>query len=507
MKNLILTSTIIGLISLGTYSFGEANKKTDFGKISPKVKEALTSSSFTGSFIPILVRLSEKADLSRAQLLTSKEEKGQFVYETLTTVAKKSQAPLIKYLESQNISFDRFYISNLIVIKNGSQNLISELSKRSDIEYISSDASFRSVPEPISNRNPSKFLPTSLKGIEQSLKEIGADKVWTELKAKGQGIVIAGQDTGVQWDHPALKSKYRGFVNGKTNHNYNWFDAIKEKIDGGSSCGLDSKFPCDDNGHGTHTVGTMVGSAGDKQIGVAPDAQWIACKNMDNGHGRPSTYIKCFEFFLAPFPMNGDSFVDGRPEKAPHVINNSWGCPKTEKCNGDEMIDVLTSIKQAGIINVVSAGNDGSSCSTIKDQPATHSKLSLTVGAYNSKTGTIARFSSRGPSKFDNEIGPDVAAPGVSINSSIPKNKYSAAFSGTSMAGPHVVGQVALILSANKELIGNVDEVSNIIKETARKKTSSQSCGGTSGTERPNNTYGFGNIDALAAVKKAISLK
>jgi subtilisin family serine protease len=98
---------------------------------------------------------------------------------------------------------------------------------------------------------------------------------------------------------------------------------------------------------------------------------------------------------------------------------------------------------------------------------------------------------------------PNVAAPGVGVRSAIPNGGY-ASFSGTSMAGPHVAGLVALVISANPELAGQVEVIENIIEQTAVPKTTDQNCGGVPGSQVPNHTYGFGRVDALAAVELAL---
>jgi subtilisin family serine protease len=158
-------------------------------------------------------------------------------------------------------------------------------------------------------------------------------------------------------------------------------------------------------------------------------------------------------------------------------------------------------MKAAGILVVASAGNDGPDCGTIQDPPAWHSALTLSVGALDHRSGTIADFSSRGPSKIDGEIGPDLVAPGVNIRSSIPNGKYAQfGWSGTSMAGPHVAGAAALLWSIRPELIGNIDKTTELLKSSAVAKTTSESCGGVSGSSIPNNTYGMGIIDIAKAI-------
>ncbi|MCB0162343.1 MAG: S8 family serine peptidase, partial [Caldilineaceae bacterium] len=145
----------------------------------------------------------------------------------------------------------------------------------------------------------------------------------------------------MEWDHPALMAAYRGVISDTTtmtytvDHLYNWFDAVP---DAGrpARCESDPQVPCDDHGHGTHTVGTMVGDAtadGKTILGMAPGAQWIGCRNMDHGTGTPASYAACFEFFLAPYPQDGDPMTDGKPELGPNIINNSWACPPSEGCD------------------------------------------------------------------------------------------------------------------------------------------------------------------------------
>ncbi len=172
----------------------------------------------------------------------------------------------------------------------------------------------------------------------------------------GQGIVIGGQDTGYEWQHPALMNQYRGWDGAVADHTYNWHDAIHENnpnTSPGNVCGFDSPQPCDDHGHGTHTMGTMIGDdGGANQIGMAPGAQWIACRNMEQGWGTPATYTECYEWFIAPYPAGGDPMRDGDPAKAPHVINNSWSCPVSEGCTDPDILrTVVENVRAAGIID------------------------------------------------------------------------------------------------------------------------------------------------------------
>src|SRR4029077_4971644 len=140
--------------------------------------------------------------------------------------------------------------------------------------------------------------------IEPGINWINAPDVWAQ-GFTGQGVVVGGNDTGYRWTHLALKNQYRGWDGSAADHNFNWHDSIHS---GGGTCGADSQVPCDDDGHGTHTMGTMVGfDGGSNQIGVAPGAKWIGWRNMDQGNGMPSTYSECFQFFIAPTDLNGNN--------------------------------------------------------------------------------------------------------------------------------------------------------------------------------------------------------
>lgn len=455
----------------------------------------------------ILVLLKDQADYSGARNIQDPLQKRKYVFDSLFTKAKQTQAALVQRLAGQ-FKYQQFYIHNMIAVFDATPELIEELAARSDVGKIIGNKKFLAMPARMSLLSTGEVI-----GVTDSVSATKADQVWQNYKNKGAGIIVAGQDTGVEWDHPALIKHYRGYSNTAPNtttaeHNFNWHDAIHEGT--GNPCGYNITSPCDDDQHGTHTLGTVVGDDGvEAQIGMAPEAQWIACRNMDQGYGTPARYIECFEFFLAPYPL-GKTAMDGfnEPAKAPHVINNSWGCPPSEGCEGAELLPVMQALKEAGIMVVASAGNSGPGCSSIEDQPAHHSGVTLSVGAHNHRSDVIASFSSRGPSAFDGQIGPDVVAPGVNILSSIPGKAYAQfGWSGTSMAGPHVVGAVALMWAANPKLIGKIEETTEIIRKTATPKTTTESCGGVDGSMVPNNTYGYGFLNAYSAVQAALQVK
>ena len=364
--------------------------------ISPHVLAATEG----GSSAPFLVIMREQADVSRAASLPTKADKGAFVYETLRQTALHSQAALRAELDQAGIPYRPFYIVNMLEL-TGDRNLVLKLAARSDVDRIEANPQISSLQPPISNL-PSPIPDTrSPSSVEWNIQQVNAPAVWA-MGYTGQGVVVAGQDTGYQWDHPALKPHYRGWNGITATHDYNWHDAIHTTAF--SPCPNDSPVPCDGHGHGTHTLGTMVGDDGaGNQVGMAPGAQWIGCRNMDNaGNGTPSSYSECFEFFLAPYPIGGSAITQGVPSLAPAVIGNSWSCPPSEGCDALTLKTVVDNVRAAGIEVVAAAQNAGPSCSTIRD-PIGIYESAFTVGATDS-TDAIAGFSRRGPVQMKNSF-------------------------------------------------------------------------------------------------------
>jgi serine protease AprX len=340
--------------------------------------------------------------------------------------------------------------------------------------------------------------PMAIRAATPGQTLIGAPQLWA-IGIRGQGVVIAGEDTGYAWEHPALKSSYRGWDGTQADHNYNWFDGVRDSsINAGGSCGISSPQPCDDGNHGTHTMGTMVGDDGaNEQIGAAPMARWVGCRNMAVGDGRPSTYLRCMQWMLAPTDLTG---ANPDPLKAPHVINNSWGCPPSESCTVPDVLrEGVANLRAAGILFVAAAGNSGNSgCGSVSDPPSIYAE-SFTVGNIT-LSSAISTSSSRGPVTVDgsNRRKPDVSAPGTGIRSSVPPSNYGN-LSGTSMAAPHVAGAAALLMSAFPELKRNPEAVEALLESSAVPITLNLSCGGIGTTTWPNNIAGFGRIDVYAA--------
>lgn len=420
----------------------------------------------------------------------------------LVQAAQSTQGPVLTLLRQNGVHHRSFYIANAIAASAVDDQLIRRLEQQAEVAHVTLD-----IPLPL-KQLPAQGLIETASTIPKQISAIGVDKVWSDLGITGKGIVLGSIDSGVMWDHEALIERYRGRAGSSVHHDYNWHDAIHRPLSPGpadaQNCAFSSAEPCDDNGHGTHTVGTMVGEqVGRERFGVAPDAKWIGCRGLEKGWGSVGSYLECLEFMLAPFPRGGDPKITGRPDLAPHIINVSWICEDKEGCKkGDELREAVRALHAAGIMVVVAAGNDGPGCATINHAPAGYSEYIISVGAYDHRNDSIANFSSRGPSALDGGLAPIIVAPGVFLRSSVPDSgRGSYDFkSGTSMAAPHVAGSIALLWSAKPQLIGKIPETIALLARTASPRRASQTCGSYSGSQIPNAVYGHGLINTFAAV-------
>ena len=451
-----------------------------------KIASRVMTETENGKTTEALVVLTEQADLRPAAGLQTKVEKGTFVFNTLREVATRTQAPVLRMLDSLGVSHESFYIVNMIKVTGG-RNVMEQLASRNDVAHIDANPLVKNALPSGKPENSSGHVST----IEWNIARVKAPDVWS-LGFTGTGLVVGDADTGVQWDHPALKNHYRGWNGSSVNHDYNWQDLSQH-----------SAVPVDPNSHGTFTASETVGDDGlGNQIGVAPGAKYIACRNMDSGgNGSPATYMGCFQFFIAPYPVNGDP-NQGDPSKAPDSINNSWICPPSEGCSTNTLQASVEAVRAAGIFPAMAAGNSGPGCSSVDTPPAIYA-ASVSVGATDSNDN-VASFSSRGPVTADNSnrIKPNLSAPGSNIRGAVPGNGYAGGWSGTSMATPHIAGAVALLWQAKPSLVGNIDTTQRLLQQNTNPGhyVSIHNCG-TTLSNRPDNNFGWGVLNILRTVQ------
>ena len=450
----------------------------------------------TGDYIDCMVYFKDDTSNEDIQKLSktinteeSKDDKDRkAVIAQLSQTAIESQNGILDWLEEEKESgnvknYEGFYIINAIHLK-AKANLIEKLASYPKVDKID-------INQKIQAENPVDKQPSKVESdrdeIEWNLKNIGADLAWNQ-GIRGQGVTVGIMDSAVDANHPALKRKFKGYDQSSDRVNFNdsnYFDAIQGKQD--TSGVLDMA-------HGSHCTGIVLGSElnsnGEEfnRVGVAPDAQWINARIFDSNYKNveQSSFIKAAEWMLAP---------GNDPSKAPQIINNSWG--GSQYLTDTWFKSTVDRWRQAHILPVFAAGNQmpgeslpGESSIVI---PASYPE-SFAVGAVDIM-GNLASFSKRGPSLFDTSlIKPEISAPGVKVRSSI-KDTY-AYMSGTSMAAPHVAGVAALVKSAKQNLDDR--EIQKILEETATPRTDSYY------KTTPNNGYGYGIVNAYAAVVKAM---
>ncbi|MGY0022870.1 S8 family serine peptidase [Streptomyces sp. YJ-C3] len=452
-----------------------------------KIDSSLSSAVAKGGDATFFVTLKDQADLSGAKKQKTHAKKATAAYKELRSHAADSQASLKSFLDKKKAGHKDYWIANTIRV-TGDQDLVNELAKRSDVASIVKARRYKlddieTSDAKVTKSRTSAKTDSSADGDdtpEWGISDIKADQVWDQYKDRGEGIVVASVDSGVQYDHPDLVQQYRGNNgDGTFTDDYNFYDASGD---------CPTTAPCDTQGHGTHTMGTMVAKNG---IGVAPNAKWMAAKACDSaGYCYDDQLLAAGQWILAPTDHNGQN---PRPDLAPNIVNNSWGS------DGDTTFytDILNAWNSAGIFEAFAAGNDGDGTTCSTTHPPGSQAESYGVGAYDAN-GKIAPFSGFGPSPMDGSAKPNISAPGVNIESTWPGSSYNTE-QGTSMATPHVAGAVALLWSAAPSLIGKIDETRELLNEGARDVDDTH-CGGTAGM---NNVWGNGKLDILASVDKA----
>jgi subtilisin family serine protease len=417
-----------------------------------------------GQDLPVIVRFTEH--VSPSKYAGGPRTASAFIT-ALHDAAARRQAGAIALLQARGLAGGMrvLWIDNSLAVRATSQ-LAAELASLPDVESVEYD-------EPV-------FGATGppLAGVDAvlaqapvwSLIKVNVPQVWSALGLTGAGITVGSMDTGCDISHPALAGKWRGGAN-------SWHDFVN---------GLAS--PYDDHGHGTHTIGTMVGGdaggAFTPDIGVAPGANFICCKVLDatNSFSSGSIVVAGAQWMLDP---------DGNPatNDFPQVINNSWLFFSQTYAGYHATMDAWRAV---GIIPVFCIANNGPAAGTT-NPPGNYDNV-IGVGATDS-LDVIAVYSSRGPSPsgagFPSDLRkPDLCAPGSSVTSSLPGGSYGDWF-GTSMATPAVSGTVALMLQAHPGL--TYAQARSMLIDNAVDL----------GAAGYDYNYGYGRLNAYASVLSA----
>ncbi|MFE3287327.1 S8 family serine peptidase, partial [Streptomyces sp. NPDC059233] len=430
-------------------------------KIEPELRAQLEASDKAVFW----VYLDSAADLTAASRQSTRAAKAETVLRTKKEHAARSQAGVVKAIEGAQAEYTSYWIVNALRVV-GSEKLAGALAERPEVSRVAADDKV-DLPRPAEGRREQAVADA----IEWNIDRVKAPQVWDQTGVRGEGIVVANIDSGVDYTHPAVNRQYRGKnADGSYTHAYNWFDPAR--ICAGAA-------PCDNNDHGTHTMGTMVGDdGGANKIGVAPGAKWIAAKGCESDSCSEASLLASGQWIVAPTDANGQN---PRPDLAPHVVNNSWGGP-----GGDTWYqEIVDTWRAAGIFPAFSNGNSGPGCST-SGSPGDYAS-SYSSGAFDINNA-IASFSSRGAGP-GGVVKPNIAAPGVNVRSSTPGGGYKA-FSGTSMASPHTAATVALLWSAAPALEGDVTQTEALLDGTAQDTDAAQ-CGGSTAD---NNVVGEGRL-------------
>jgi uncharacterized repeat protein (TIGR01451 family) len=471
---LFLTIAFFGLAAHDAIAYAQAD--------STKIEDVLID-RFSAGTADFIVRFTAQADLSAAYGMDW-NSRGEFVYSSLREIAIQSQSNAIALLEANELKYLTLIGGNDLYVWGGTLSIADRLAALPEVSFIRATRTY-SI-DPVVTNNPSLNIswagdylsnhllitvgasPAAI--TDWGITDTKADQAW-ELGARGVGIKVANIDSGVQWNHPALIGQYACTSGSDPDC---WADP--SNVCGGTAC--------DNVGHGTHTMGTMV-SKDDPSLtyiaGMAPDATWIACKGCETNSCSSFALMSCADWILAP---------GGDPDNRPNVVNNSWGGG-----TGNPWYQTyVNSWRSAGIFPAFSAGNTGPNCSTITD-PADY-QASFASAAHGSNR-TIASFSGRGPSAFGHDpyTKPNISAPGVSICSTVPTNGWSCGYNGTSMASPHTAGAVAQLWSCAPALIGQIDATFQALQGSADTPPAGN-CGAPPDGQG-NYTYGYGYLDVL----------
>ena len=448
----------------------------------------------------ILKAQSDASELSRmADALSTKDERRDFVVNSLKKQAKETQSDLLEYLNTLEINGVVEEVRPLWIVNSVScyadEWLVDEIAKRDDVLAVYQIEEL-SLPEEENIAIP--VVRGDGREIAENILKVNADQVWA-LGYTGEDVLIAIIDTGVKLDHADLQGRFWDGGAEYPNHGYDFYSHDND--------------PSDTHGHGTHVAGTIVGTGvSGTQTGVAPGAKIMVLKvfHGEDNLTEPTMWVEAMQFAV---------------EHGADALNMSLGQPLPDAAIKLMMRQACDNTLAAGVVAAVCAGNSRQiqmlapvpyNIWSPGDCPPPHlhedqmvnaggTSCVICVGAVDFND-VIGGFSSEGPSTWSDVaqyndypyssgsstniglIRPDVCAPGVNIKSLDWNTTDGYCLkSGTSMATPCVTGTIALMLSKDHELTpAQIDE---ILERTAIPLSAHKS-----------NDFGSGRIDALAAV-------
>lgn len=443
-----------------------------------KLSPALLQDTSSGQMVKVVAFLNPEDTPALGKILFSmdnvrRQDNHARLVRSLREVGPQT-ASFVEFLsalaESGNIAgITRYWITDAVSFSVG-RKLLSRIADHPGLRYLIEDVSLELV-EPVSvEQSQSGFA-----GSGNSMTITGVRELWNKGYT-GHGRLVCNFDTGVEGTHPALVANWLGANGGSASQS--WFDPYG------------TTYPIDNGGHGTHTMGIMVGRDGADTIGVAFSANWIAASVVDRGQNLSRTVSD----ILAAFQWAADP--DGNPETVhdlPDVVSNSWGIPRGLFAPCDQTFyQAIDNLEALGVVVVFACGNEGPNAGTIRNPAdrATSPTNSFSIGAVDQNLSDlpVASFSSRGPATCDTtKIKPDVVGPGVSIRSSFRGATYKL-MSGTSMAAPFVAGCVALMREYNPA--ATVEQIKSALIASA----------GDLGAQGKDNDYGWGFVNVARAL-------
>ena len=458
----ILLGVIVGISPVSAMSPDASPLDgADLSRLSPKLQTELAGAAPDGR-IPCIVEMNEGYPHALMRVRGVAER-----IDTYRTISERSQRSVMSLLESRRAEAEvvqQYWVFNGFFIK-ATPDVIAELSNRDDVRFVHHNGTVSIFATP-AQEEPEVGNRT----LEWNVQKVSADLCWDQ-GVTGGGVIVGHTDTGVDASHPSLVGKWTGY----------WYDSINHR-----------ETPYDDHGHGTHTMGTIVGGDGygpfSEDIGVAPGATYVTAKILD-GSGSGT-----FDQIIEGLQWMGDlkATVDMR------MMSASW---RSTDLTNTFFWSLMETYNAIGILPVIANGNEGPGPATAA-VPGNYS-VCMGVGAINSSDG-MASFSSRGPAPSIapwsdestwyrpdwNFIKPDITAPGESVRSCFPGGGYET-WNGTSMATPHVAGGVALLCQKNPLLTTQM--IYNILLDNADQPSQ--------GAPYPNNEYGWGRMNIFNALQ------